>query len=621
LKSSVVAHVLILIGLVCAGGTALANVADGTLRIETRRALEESVKSWIGKRAQGGENEFGKPTVRGHFSRYFAPLDDGSYNVTVHIETAGPQTKLTERFLLTLKNGANGFEVVDDALQDSYSGQHRDAGGQCHAFERFSFDREGLQMEGTNGSVCVTFYRERVAEFSVHSADMSYRYAPPTYAKSLHLNRDFHSVYPTVRADHRRELEFEPAAFLFKCDPDSCDELLESHFVGLDMPSAPEAGSGWTVGSAVWARPLADDWQKDRRENPFAHFRSPYRTGHRTWSVFVVRELDPFSYPGFEEGLFDFQGSLPGGGVQLAYDNWGGWEIKFNVWPRRITDGFFGVPVDKLFGTLFGYYSEETLKNSSPAELERRVDPAKRWHDVYSVHGQVDMALDKFNPEMLSADIEFGILLKHSIRELPFAIASVPQRSFSGKNKQRTLHVNSVQLDGQELTWTRTGQLGGLVVLPQEMPAGTLLKLRMNFDTRALVKLNPSFTEVSRFGWMPFVQFGDFIDEFELIVRTPARYQVLGIGTKLSETREGETLVTHWKAENPVVFPSITFGQYRSDVPSFDATKRDGTVIPVAVHVDEASFQDWGIRQGQLRPIAEQAANSINLYREISGLD
>ena len=67
----------------------------------------------------------------------------------------------------------------------------------------------------------------------------------------------------------------------------------------------------------------------------------------------------------------------------------------------------------------------------------------------------------------------------------------------------------------------------------------------------------------------------------------------------------------------------MTFGRYESDTAGgeFHAKKADGTIIPITVHVDKASFQDWGIKPKSLRPIAQQAANSINLYREISGLD
>ena len=38
-----------------------------------------------------------------------------------------------------------------------------------------------------------------------------------------------------VAQDHSRELEYDPVALLFRCDPASCDELLDQQFTGLDI--------------------------------------------------------------------------------------------------------------------------------------------------------------------------------------------------------------------------------------------------------------------------------------------------------------------------------------------------------------------------------------------------
>ncbi len=609
-----------LVGWACSS-VLLADIPGSKLSDTQGAALAGSVQKWIGDQTEASKNEYGKPTKRGYFSRSFKRLDTDTYAVTVHLETAGVETKTTERYLLTLKKNAKGFDVAGSELKDTYAGMHRGTSGKCLPFEKFTFDRGGMDLKGGQGTVCAFYYQGRVENFIVHADSMSYRFEPPEYARELHLNEDFHSIFRSVRNRHERELEFTPAAFLFDCDAESCAELLAAHFAGLDLQAVAQPATGWVQGGPSWAAPLINDWEREERESAFAHFRRPNQPGHRRWTVFVAREVSPFIYPGFEEGLFDVNGNFPGSGVDLAYDNWGGWEFEFRVWPRQ-TDfgGPFGAS-DQLFATLYGFYSEETQKNSDPYELERRDDESARWHHVFSVKGDVSLGVD--DPEMLEADIVFGIELKQSLRELPFFIQSISQRNFTGKDKARELYVNSVQLDGEELTWTRTGQLGGLIILPQEMPAGAKLNVRMGFKTRAMTKYNVSFTEVSRFGWLPFVRFADFIDEFELTVRTPAQYKILGIGKKVSEKLEGDVLVTHWKADSPVVFPSMTFGRYEADdAGKFDpATKANGTPIPVTVHVDQSSFQDWGITPKQLRPIAQQAVNAINLYTKLSGVD
>jgi hypothetical protein len=156
-------------------------------------------------------------------------------------------------------------------------------------------------------------------------------------------------------------------------------------------------------------------------------------------------------------------------------------------------------------------------------------------------------------------------------------------------------------------------------------------------------KVNHAYSAMARGGWLPFVRFGDMIDEFKLTVSTPAEYDILGVGEKVSEKREGDVLITEWVAESEVEFPTIIFGRYYTDSPKIKATKADGTEVPVTVHVDEVSmqqleldaqtYQDYqdlqeefssgarGIRAKQLRAIGDQAVNAINLYRELSGID
>lgn len=613
----------VLFGLLCSGGAAWASVPGTELPEEVRAGLSMSVREWIGEQMEASENDAGKPTKRGYWSRSYKPLDDGTFGATVHIETAGVATKTTERYLLTLKKNGKGYDIVNDEVSDTYAGLHRITSGKCYPFQSFDFNREGMELKSGPGTACVSFYQGRPDTFGVQGQNMTYRFEPPKHARAMHLNQEFHAIFPAVLKDHANQLTFDPEAFLFKCDGQSCEELIAEHFTGLTV-EAPAEGSGWAAEGAGWAAPLVKDYERKLRDSPFAHFRPPYREGKRTWEVFVARDVDPFTYPGIEQGFSDRPPGLPGGGVQLEYNNWGGWELEFSVWPRQLEPGAGGGfgRSSQLVSTLYGYYSEDTLANTDPYELESRDDEYARFHQVFSVKGEVDMGL--VDPEMLEADIVFGIELKQPLRELPFFIQSRPQRSATGSDKARELYVNSVQLDGEELTWTRTSQLGGLIVLPTEMPAGSKINIHMDFKTRAMIKYNHAFTQVSRFGWLPFVRFADFIDEFELTVRNPAQYTILGIGHKVSEKKEGDVLVTQWRADSPVVFPSMTFGRYERDDAGkkFDpATKADGTPIPVNVYIDQPSFQDWDIKPGSLRPIAQQAVNSINLYREISGVD
>lgn len=535
------------------------------------------------------------------FSRTPIPLEDESYGVTVHVNTALDDIQETERYELIVSKSGSKWEVSKEELKEKYVGLYRTHGASCHPFEKLSFDREGLKLSATKGSVCESYLQDGVANFAVRSDDLAFEYTPPAHASLVHTGHDFYAIHNLMARDHSDQLVFKPDAFLFRCDVNTCDELLVSSFEGLTRAKPEERRShGYDRDSeaiADWARPLIEDVRKDRKDNVFSGFRSLDKPGHKYYSVYIPRDLADQDE-----------------GVWLTYNNWGGWEVGFGVQPKR-----WDLP-NQVAGTLYGYYSEETLKSTDPYDLESREDQSTRWIDVYSVDGRVDLALE--DSEMIEGDVEFGLTLKQDVQELPFAIISFSDRGVAGGTRTPPLLVNSIQMDGEELTWVKSGTFSGLVVLPEKMPAGSRIKLRMNFGTRALLKYTHSYTYMNRGGWMPFVSFGDTIDEFALTIRSPAKYQVLGIGHKEDDKVDGEVRTTQWRADSPVNFPTIILGRYRSDKAKFDAFKADQkTVIPVHVHVDEASFMDWGIAPKTLRPIAEQAVNSINVYTAISGIE
>lgn len=599
--------------LVVSGTSYAAAAAGDELSYQAKEEIIAPVRAWVGQLKES-KNDAGKPNKKGAYSRLLRKIDGSTYEVGVHVNTARDTSQLTERYALTLKKKATGtgWEVAEAKVIDTYVGLYRESHTACNPFQRFSFDREGMKVSAANGTVCETYLEGKVTWFAVNGNAMTYEYTPPEHAGLVQTGHDFYAIHKVMAKDHARELSVTPAAFFFQCDGQTCEELLKECFTGLNRPTAAEAPGqrlGDSLSGPQWLRPLADRYMKDVNENAFAGFRPLDEPGHRYYGLLVAREVQPLDWPFLEE-------IIPGSGVILVKDNWGGWELQFIVLPRRIDVPF------QLVGPLYGYYSEETAKTQDPSEIERREDVDTRWYEVNSVKGTIGLGIE--NDEMIDGDVDFGLTLKQNVRELPFFINSFSERDLVGKDKPAPLFVNSIQLDGKELTWVSTGSTSGRVILPQEMPAGSNLKLRMNYSTKGMRKYTHSFSYVDRFGWMPFVSFGDFIDEWDLIIKSPSQYDILGIGKKISEKTEGDVKVSHWKSERPVVFASIIMGRYQTDTPGpkFELPKKaDGTTIPVAVHIDEGSFGQWGITPNSLRPIAEQAANSINLYADISGLE
>jgi hypothetical protein len=573
---------------------------DAELSWGEKQAMFGPVQKWIGELAEE-KNEFDKPVKKGAYSRYPKKVDDNTYTITVHVNTSKDTEQHTERWLVTLKRDAGGksWTIAEKEVKESYVGLYRTNGGACYPFERLSFDREGLKITATNGTMCEEFFRGQVSGIAFNADDLRHEYTVPDHATRLHVGHDFYALHELLAKDHSDQLAFKPAWGAIECDVETCEELIGEMFTGLTR-KAPEDRhkARWQeidiAQQPTWIRKTFDDTLKEWKKDAFAGFRALDPPGNRRYNVVLFSAIGD-SYDA----------------VWLDYNNWGGFEVQFGCAPKR-----WDVP-EQLYGNLYGYYTEETLANSSPEELERRDTLGERWLEVQTLEGVINLALD--DPEVLNGDVEFLLRVKQDLRELPFFIFSNPQDSLTKENRS-TMSVNAIEVDGQELTWVQAGPYFGYVILPEPLPADSLVKIRMNFDTKALYKLNHAFTAVNRGGWLPFVSFGDRIDDMKLTIRSPSKYQVLGIGHKAAERQEGDVTVFEWTASG-VNFPTIIFGKYKSDHATFEAKKQDQTPIHVEVHVDDASIVSLEIAPKSLREIAEQAVNSINLYTAMSGVD
>ncbi|HXV77353.1 MAG TPA: hypothetical protein VD788_13625, partial [Candidatus Polarisedimenticolaceae bacterium] len=553
------------------------------------------------KGVEAEKNDDGVSFKSAGYSRTPRKVDDGTYVFSAHVNTANRNHQLTERMELTVKHaGGDRWELADQQVVDSHVGLYRATGMACAPFASFSFEREGIELTASNGSVCEAYFEGRVSSFVLRADDLAYDYAPPEHAALAPTGKDFYALHELARRTHQSQLGIRPAAAFVRCDVTTCEELLEQRFTGLERKPADERASvGYDRTVADWIRPVVDDVLKARKEDAFSGFRVLDEPGNRWFNLFLPTDINARDE-----------------GVQLAYDNWGvddsGWEVKFYVWPKR-----WDVP-NQLGGAIYGYFSEETIRTTDPYELERRQGGLARWFEVESLRGTVDLAT--LDVEQLQGDVEFGLRLAQETDTLPFGIISF---DIGSGGEPKPITVNSIRVDGRELTWVKTGPLTGIAILPEKMPAGSRVDVRMHWESQAILKFTSSYSYLPRQGWVPFVRFGDLIDEFELTIRSPVKYDVLGAGRRVEERVEGDVRVSTWRAAMPVNFPTVIFGRYRSDTPGKGVTakKLDGTEIPIEIHVDADSFAQEGIAPGALRPLAAQAANSINLYAAMTGVD
>jgi hypothetical protein len=544
------------------------------------RALEKVLDIKVAQ-LLGEKTDAGNSFKRGSYSRSLKKIDELTCKTVFHLDTAIDDTLRTERYLLTLKRDAlkEPWSVTEEEKQDTYEGLFRSTPGdeEFFSFESFNFAGEGLSVSGTAGSFYTDTRKGDLFRITIRAADLKYTYKPP-----IHTHR---SLYSLLDKQHHREIEFTPERIDISCDPTTCSDLLATAFTGASKITRKDLSPR--------AEEIYHDFEKQlkeaRRERPFAGFARPYETRDRYYSVSLKKK-------GFDHFIY------------LENDSREPREVSFWV---------------SGFGTLYSYNSEATRAAAAdPSTLERRPDFNAREYELRSLVGTVEMGFG--DGELLKGDIEFGLRSRKNLREVRFTIARLRPRGRSKSEiKNPRMRVNSIQDGGgNELTWVRTGSTSGFVILPEEVPAGTDFSLRVDFENQdSIYKFTPSYSYVARGGWLPFVRFGDMIDQFDLTVKVPFRYTTLGVGKKVSQKRVGDASVTRWVAGSPVVFPTVIFGKYQAAKSRVKATKLDGTEIPVTMYVDKVGMGTWEIAPKALPALADEAANSLNLYREIFGVD
>ncbi len=598
-----------LVALIAIAAAPLARAAEDPVPPLDREAIENLVKAKVAELASAKDKD-GIGHKRGTYSKSFKKVDASTYLVSFHEATIEEKTQestdqvRTERYQLTVSKGSDKkWTITKQELQDTFVGLYRGyfGGEWIYKFDALKFEKEGLKVSATNGWAFGSRRLGQPTGFAVFADDLKFDYTPPVdTADTSHYS----ALKKKIVKDHPDDLVFKPLRLGIQCDSKTCAEFMTSVFSGLQKVGASEgsAPAGGAQGRMLKRlKELSDEDKKDRRESPTTGFSRSDDPDNRYWSFSFKRD-----------GAKDHNASL-------TYDNLEPWQMSYRV---------------SGYDRVFAYYSEDTRnKGIDPLLLEERGDQEARDYDLLGLKGTVDLGLE--DTSAYSGDITFKIKIKRQLDTLPFYIARVRFPGESEAEKSPKLFINSVQDgDGNELTWTRFSSFGGLAVLPKPAQAGDVIKLRVQFlNYDAIYSLNPHFFGLSRGGWLPFVRFGDFIDEFDLTTRLPAKYEILGVGKKETETIKDDIRVTRWTSPSPVTFPTVIFGDYLSDDSGkYQAVKMDGTVIPVRVYVDKGStagLRDSAgaeggardIRASALKSIATQASVALNLYKEIYGVD
>ena len=575
-------------------------LADDPVPPEVRDGIQAALQSRV-TALMTEKNADGVPLKRGYYSRLYHKVDDNTYKVSFKIDTALKENMVAERYLYTLTKDSAGWKITKEDLVDTYKGLFRPDYDRidCFSFDRFTFEKEGLKAGASNGFLCQGYLSDKVYVIGLDAPDLAYQFEPPVPQQSW--------GHKLLMKEDAPDLNFKPEYAFIRCDAASCESIRGTAFTGL-KPVTLDL-------TTPTLKKVIDDAHKERvkdlKENPFFGFRRPYESDRRTWNIAFHRK-------GPTEHWFT-----------LDFDNWE---------PKEVS-----VFCTTFFQPVYRYHSEETRKSGAkPHDLETRPSIDARDYDLVSLKGRVDLGFG--DGETLEGDITYGLKTKRGLNELPFSIARIFSTQEKRETKNPRMTINSLQDgEGNDLMWVRTGLYSGVVVFPKTIAAGTDITLRLQFENKdSIYKVTPSYSYVDRGGWLPFVKFADFIDDFDMKIRVPAKFKTLGIGKKISDVREGNMNVTEWVSESPVSFPTIIFGDYFEAKSRGKSTKTDGTEIPVTIHMDRQSLGDeniageitdggvaglsinyatWKISTRMAQNYVDIAAQALNLYREVYGID
>jgi hypothetical protein len=197
-------------------------------------------------------------------------------------------------------------------------------------------------------------------------------------------------------------------------------------------------------------------------------------------------------------------------------------------------------------------------------------------------------------------------------------------------NLNSNLRVKSVTAEGHSLQFfqarenkDRFQSYGDYVavVLPQPTQADTERQIDFQYAGKRVVRKVGSGNYLAEsFGWYPAMMDSRtgtgvfaFRSNFQLKFRIPKKYSLVATGNKVTETTEGNVLVSSWRSDVPLAVAGFAFGDYKY------TTEKAGN-IEIQVYANKSP--DDVMRSFQValdNPIPERFDPATNVLGELSG--
>lgn len=476
-------------------------------------------------------NENGKKYVRALPGQLFEPLADGRLRGYMTVLSCLPDKMVTDqwRYTLVMKELECEIEKKEKvSSDDSFLLSRLEKVGQARPLKPFKFQHDLLTLSMDSGAYVIGYRGDHIDTIVIGGAG--------------HLNvkplDDYEKMFFKRRLDRDDiDTEVTEVRINFHETDDTFVKLLAAD------PKAPGGGAGGAESSLKDAIDeeyrLAENrdftpyvYQPTPRPEEKGQFRLSMKTRSHGWLVYNFDPLSPT-----EIDLSMLVAQLGGNAL--------------NRWDER------GIT----------RYHAPASRALSAVERERRRE--FRQTDSYHFDAMLDIDPDTFTAQA-SIDLNLMIDTDH----LQFFLGGNPV-------------VQYVRLDGQDLLFVPIPNIQSVVYgnmetynrywvrLPKVYAKGSKLRLDFAFQSqngrgnqfqRMVNMITDDYWEVSRFGFLPFLTTISDPSFMHFVIRTGARYEHVGIGSKLADEKDGEFHYTEWGADRGFNFATIAIGRYLEPV-------------------------------------------------------
>lgn len=187
----------------------------------------------------------------------------------------------------------------------------------------------------------------------------------------------------------------------------------------------------------------------------------------------------------------------------------------------------------------------------------------------------------------------------------------------------RRLSVDAVTAGpGERLSFIKDAETHGLIVfLDEPLQKGTEKVITIAYKGDVLDRLHGNFYIKSALLWYP--RLARNRAPYELIFKTPKKYDFITIGKKLSESEEGPYRISRWKQTAPVIYAAFNLGPFK--VHRMDITNAP----PISVYMSENVHReiehfllkhlDIASGKNMEKQVGADVANSIQLFEHLFG--